>query len=160
MSSPIQDAPAPQQPHECSNGRLGAACCGRCTAALSAPLREQDNARGQAGEVRVKIEENKRDSAGSPAARQPMVVKPLKPRERRALAELLERELTREQLDGVAGASNGPAVIMGLRRRGLDIPCRMEPVLDRDDEPIRRGIYHLTDEDKKIACHLVSGGSA
>lgn len=41
----------------------------------------------------------------------------------RVLAVLLVRRLFREELDKIAGCSNGPELVAELRRRGLEIPC-------------------------------------
>jgi hypothetical protein len=57
--------------------------------------------------------------------------------------------LTREQLDAVAKASNGPQLVAQLRRRGLDIPCDRRCVTDADDKTVRPGLYHLTHADRR-----------
>ena len=41
----------------------------------------------------------------------------------RVLVSLMQRPRTREAIDRVAGASNGPDIIRRLRDRGLSIPC-------------------------------------
>jgi hypothetical protein len=74
------------------------------------------------------------------------------PRQLRVLHALLRGPLTREQLDRVAGASNGPEVVAQLRRGGLTLPCRREPVFDRDGQPIKRGVYYFTDDDRREVC--------
>ncbi|KDB51324.1 hypothetical protein X805_30900 [Sphaerotilus natans subsp. natans DSM 6575] len=56
---------------------------------------------------------------------------------------------SREDIDRIAGASNGPEVIAELRRRGLDIPCDRVPCYDRDGREVKRGIYSLTGEDRR-----------
>jgi hypothetical protein len=71
------------------------------------------------------------------------------PRHRRVLQALWVRELPRQTLDAVAGASNGPAVIAALRRLGLDIPCARVYAIDRDGRPCRPGVYSLTDADRR-----------
>jgi hypothetical protein len=70
------------------------------------------------------------------------------PREGRVLLELLRRPMPREQVDKVAGASNGPALIQRLRERGLSLPCDRADVLDRDGLPCKRGVYRLTAPDR------------
>ena len=48
------------------------------------------------------------------------------PRHLRALAALLSHPVPREQIDAIAGCSNGPELIAELRRRGLGkdhLPC-------------------------------------
>lgn len=66
----------------------------------------------------------------------------------RAIHFLRMRPIPREQLDRVAGCSNGPALIAELRALGLGkdgLPCTMISDRDRDGQPIRRGVYSLSD---------------
>ena len=69
------------------------------------------------------------------------------PRHLRVIVALTHRIRSREEIDRIAGASNGPEVIAELRRRGLDIPCKRAPCIDRDGFEVKRGIYSLTPED-------------
>lgn len=72
----------------------------------------------------------------------------LNPRQDRIVSELLAAtSLSREQIDRIAGASNGPNVIMALRRKfGSDaISTRMVDGIDRDGKPVKTGRYSLTD---------------
>lgn len=70
----------------------------------------------------------------------------------RVLAVLLVRRLFREEMDKIAGCSNGPELVAELRRRGLEIPCEPVTRLDKDGKPCRPGVYSLTDDDRlKIA---------
>jgi hypothetical protein len=71
------------------------------------------------------------------------------PRHLRGIDALLRRAMPREHLDRALGASNGPDAVAELRRRGLEIPCERVPDRDRDGEPIRRGVYHLTADDRR-----------
>lgn len=71
------------------------------------------------------------------------------PRQLRVLVLLLKRSMRREDIDRVAGCSNGPDLIADLRRRGLDIPCTRIDAFDRDGRPCRPGVYHLTDSDRR-----------
>lgn len=71
------------------------------------------------------------------------------PRQLRVLAALERNSLPREQLDRVAGSSNGPEVIACLRRRGLELPCYRVPCIDRDGRIVRPGVYALTPTDKR-----------
>jgi len=74
------------------------------------------------------------------------------PRHLRVLAVLLVRRLFREELDKIAGCSNGPELVAELRRRGLEIPCEPVTRMDKDGKPCRPGVYSLTDDDRlKIA---------
>lgn len=71
------------------------------------------------------------------------------PRHLRAITALMTRPQRREHLDAVAGCSNAPELIAELRRRGLDVPCERVPDLDRDGQPIRRGVYHFLKIDRR-----------
>lgn len=56
----------------------------------------------------------------------------------------------REEVDRIAGASNGPQVISELRTNiGLDIPCERIERTDRDGRPCRPGRYFLTERDRQ-----------
>jgi hypothetical protein len=59
----------------------------------------------------------------------------------------MQRPRTREAIDRVAGASNGPDIIRRLRDRGLSIPCTLVPCIDRDGREVKRGIYSMTPDD-------------
>jgi hypothetical protein len=63
-------------------------------------------------------------------------------------AEMI-RPRKREEIDRIAGASNGPELIAELRRRGLRIPCRRMPGIDRDGYRIYFGVYEFDDEDRR-----------
>ena len=71
------------------------------------------------------------------------------PRHLRAITALLRRPLPRENLDTVAGCSNGPELIAELRRRGLEVPCHRINFVDRDGFICRPGVYLLTDADRR-----------
>jgi hypothetical protein len=71
------------------------------------------------------------------------------PRQLRVIFALEVSPRTREQIDRIAGASNGPELIAELRRRGLQIPCKMTPAIDRDGFEIKRGVYYFTESDKR-----------
>jgi hypothetical protein len=73
----------------------------------------------------------------------------LNPRQTRAAKTLLARPLKREELDRVAGCSNSPDLIAQLRRKGLDIPCELIKVVDRDGHYCKAGRYSFTDADKQ-----------
>ena len=70
------------------------------------------------------------------------------PRYLRALQALITRPVPREELDRVAGCSNGPALIAELRALGLPapecLPCHRVPCFDRDGLEVKRGVYTLT----------------
>ncbi len=71
------------------------------------------------------------------------------PRHLRAIAALLRRPLPRENLDTVAGCSNGPELVAELRRRGLELPCKRINFVDRDGHLCRPGVYFLTITDRR-----------
>lgn len=71
------------------------------------------------------------------------------PRHLRALHALLVSPQPREAIDSRAGCSNGPDLIAELRRRGLTLPCSRAPCIDRDGFEVKRGVYHLTDRDRR-----------
>jgi hypothetical protein len=71
------------------------------------------------------------------------------PRHLRALAVMLRRPISRQELDSVAGCANGPALVSDLRDRGLTIPCERIHFTDRDGEPCHPGVYSLTGSDRR-----------
>ncbi|MBI3284499.1 MAG: hypothetical protein HYZ65_06565 [Burkholderiales bacterium] len=82
------------------------------------------------------------------------------PRHLRVIHALLIRTRKREEIDRIAGASNGPELIAELRRRGLHIPCVNTPAIDRDGRPIKYGAYSLTEDDRrKIKIWQRKGGA-
>lgn len=86
------------------------------------------------------------------------------PRHLRVLQAVSVRPVPREQLDSVAGCSNGPDLVAELRRRGLELPCTRTKKLDRDMFDCFPGVYHLTQQDRrklttwKRGRALMSGG--
>lgn len=75
------------------------------------------------------------------------------PRHLRALAVLLRRPVSREELDSVAGCSNGPELVAELRRRGLGkehLPCERIQFIDRDGNACRPGVYSLTERGRRM----------
>lgn len=83
----------------------------------------------------------------------------LTPRQRRTLLALLERRCTREDVDRIAGASNGPDVVRQLRQRhGLNILCSRRASHDRGGRKIEIGIYHLAPTDSAAARRLIGEG--
>ncbi|MBF6990933.1 hypothetical protein [Cupriavidus sp. IK-TO18] len=70
------------------------------------------------------------------------------PRHLRALQALIDRSLSREEIDRIVGCSNGPDLIADLRGLGLGkrgLPCQLVTGRDRDGRPTRYGIYYLSD---------------
>lgn len=70
------------------------------------------------------------------------------PRHLRVIHSLLIRPRKREEIDRIAGASNGPELIAELRRRGMRVPCTRTPGIDRDGYPIKFGVYELDADDR------------
>lgn len=70
------------------------------------------------------------------------------PRYLRVLKALTARSVSREEIDVIAGVSNGPDIIAELRHLGFEIPCHRITALDRDGKLCRPGIYHLTQADR------------
>lgn len=79
------------------------------------------------------------------------------PRHLRVIHSLLIRPRKREEIDRIAGASNGPELIAELRRRGLRTPCQKTPGIDRDGLPIKFGIYAFDDDDRRKLNRWLSG---
>jgi len=71
------------------------------------------------------------------------------PRYLRVIDGLMERPLLREELDRIAGCSNGPELVAELRRLGLDVQCLKMTRTDRDGKPCRPGMYLLTDTGRR-----------
>ncbi|MCY1286330.1 hypothetical protein D9M68_297930 [compost metagenome] len=71
------------------------------------------------------------------------------PRHLRVICALMVRSRRREEIDRIAGASNGPDLIAELRRRGLETPCQRVPAVDRDGSIVRPGVYSFAPDDVK-----------
>lgn len=71
------------------------------------------------------------------------------PRHLRVIHSLIIRARKREEIDHIAGASNGPELIAELRRRGLHAKCSRTPGIDRDGRPVKFGVYYLDDADRR-----------
>lgn len=74
------------------------------------------------------------------------------PRHLRVIHALLSRPRRREDIDSIAGCSNGPELIAELRRRGLGethLPCERIRFIDRDGYPCRPGVYSLTEQGRR-----------
>ena len=97
--------------------------------------------------------------AANIASREPEVIAPgrflgtTNPRQLRTLDILLNCEVSREQLDRVAGASNSPETVRQLRALGLPkgtcLLCEMRRSVDRDGRDVRHGVYSLTAEGRR-----------
>lgn len=71
------------------------------------------------------------------------------PRHLRVIHSMMARPRKREDIDRIAGASNGPELIAELRRRGLKARCERAPGIDRDGRPVKFGIYAFDEEDRR-----------
>ena len=71
------------------------------------------------------------------------------PRHLRFIAAVLVRPRRREDVDSIAGCSNGPELVAELRRRGLEVPCERIRFIDRDGYPCRPGVYSFTESDRR-----------
>ena len=84
----------------------------------------------------------------------------LSPREARALTALAHTQdwISREALDRIARASNGPAVVQALRHK-LGSPDAIEmqrvPVIDADGKAARAGRYRLSDTHRAQAAAIL-----
>jgi hypothetical protein len=72
------------------------------------------------------------------------------PRHLRVIRAVEVRPTPREEIDRIAGCSNGPDLIAGLRELGLEIPCTRTKKLDRDLFTCWPGVYHLTQRDRRL----------
>lgn len=70
------------------------------------------------------------------------------PRYLRALEALESSPRMREELDRIAGCSNGPDLISQLRDLGLEVPCVRLHRIDIDGKKCRPGQFHLSDSDR------------
>lgn len=84
-------------------------------------------------------------------------IKPIRTlRQARALQALLQKPVMREQIDRVAGASNGPEVVSQLRKLGLQVRCQRLNKIDRDGLPCEPGLYSLEESSVELAYLLLT----
>jgi hypothetical protein len=77
------------------------------------------------------------------------------PRHLRVIHALMVRSRPREEIDRVAGCSNGPDLIASLRRVGIEIPCARVRAFDRDGLPVNRGVYFLSSSDRRTVSRWI-----
>lgn len=78
------------------------------------------------------------------------------PRHRRLLLALLAGPITREEVDRITGASNGPDEVYRLRRLyRLVLPCTRRPGVDIDGRHVEAGVYSLTEADRSTVLRLI-----
>jgi hypothetical protein len=82
-------------------------------------------------------------------------VSAITPREKRAIHALINGSVMREKLDFIAGCSNSPELVAGLRRKGLEIPCARVKRFDKDGNSCWPGRYSLTPKDRLLAQALL-----
>jgi len=73
----------------------------------------------------------------------------MSPRWRRACRMLMQGPVSSMTISIGAGISNVTALIYAMRAKGLQIPCEMVSVFNRDGEPTRAGKFTLTEADRK-----------
>lgn len=81
------------------------------------------------------------------------------PRHLRVLDALLVRPRRREDIDSIAGCSNGPDLIADLRSRGLGdkhLPCLRIHFVDRDGFACQPGIYSLSPQGRRAIYTWIS----
>lgn len=71
------------------------------------------------------------------------------PRYLRVIHALMIRPRKREEIDKIAGASNGPDLIKALRHLGLCVECKKIPGIDRDGKPTKFGVYAFYNNDRR-----------
>jgi hypothetical protein len=84
------------------------------------------------------------------------------PRQKRLIDALLTTDgwISRESVDRIAGASNGPQIVLELRRKLTgDDGIEMEKVesTDRDGRSCKPGRYRLTGQGRQRAVEALSG---
>jgi hypothetical protein len=86
----------------------------------------------------------------------------LSPREKRVVEALLNTygAIYRENIDRIAGASNGPGIIRNLRKKltGYDgIETIRAERIDRDGKPCRPGLYRITELGRERVTAAIKG---
>ena len=75
------------------------------------------------------------------------------PRHLRAIAALLRRPISRQELDSVAGCANGPALVSDIRDLGLgndNLQCERIKFIDRDGNVCRPGVYSFSEKGRRM----------
>jgi hypothetical protein len=77
---------------------------------------------------------------------QPKPVPRLTPRQFRVCKALAQRrKLWREEIDSIAGASNGPEIMSQLKKKALEWTCERIKKIDRDGNQCEPGLYSIDD---------------
>ena len=72
------------------------------------------------------------------------------PRQLRFLFAAMVRPRRREDVDSIAGCSNGPELVAELRRRSLEVPCKRIRFINRDGYPCQPGVDSFTASDRRM----------
>jgi hypothetical protein len=72
------------------------------------------------------------------------------PRHLRALVAMEHRPISRQELDSIAGGSNGPDLVAELRRRGLPIECERIVFIDRDGHKCCPSVYYMSKKSLRL----------
>ena len=72
------------------------------------------------------------------------------PRHLRAIAALLRRPISRQELDSVTGVGNSPELVEELRCLGLDAPCQSISFIASDDVPCCPDVFSFSDRDRRM----------
>lgn len=124
---------------------------------------QSPSGRGKAG-LKIKIKTPKTGAVGTMRSAQSSSTR-IRHAERdkrfaRILRALLRREHSREQIDRIAGASNGPDEIMRIKRTlGFKIRCKRRPAVDRDGRKCRPGWYSLLEESRPAVVRWLEHGN-
>jgi hypothetical protein len=78
------------------------------------------------------------------------------PRQLRVATALMTTPRSRKAIDSIAGCSNGPDVILNLRKKGLTIPCDNVSYVDGDGHAVTHGVYSFTLDDKRKVGHWLA----
>lgn len=71
------------------------------------------------------------------------------PRQFRVVMALLNGPKSRERIDRIAGASNGPEIVRQLRANGICINCELVPHINCDSKLGKHGVYYLPATQKR-----------
>ncbi|MCD8523085.1 MAG: helix-turn-helix domain-containing protein [Saccharospirillaceae bacterium] len=83
-------------------------------------------------------------------------IRPLTPKQRRALLALLNGPITRREAGEVSGALNAPQTVSELRAKGLPVATEWKTGIDRDGRPYRMGLYSLPESAHEHARQLLA----
>lgn len=84
-----------------------------------------------------------------------VLLKGLSPKEFRAVMALLDRIVTREEMDLVTHSSNGPDVVWRLRKKGFPVIMVKKPTVDYDSKPSHYGEYSFDESFKRELLRII-----